>query len=400
MHAYAAEDPVFKAMNAYGQRETDGALGDFCVQCHAPVALAEGATFDGQNLDDVSPPLRGVTCTACHQIDSVEEPHNNATTWIPDAWFRGALDRPMPSPAHGHQKSVLHDRDGLASSALCGSCHDVVTTSGVRLERTYLEWSHSQYSEAEVDLQQTCGSCHMPGRDGKAAEVPGAPERRIHSHAMPGVDVALTDFPEAETQRALVQDALDSTVWVQLDVFDYGAGTGITVALDNIAAGHGFPSGAAHDRRAWVEVVARDASDAVIWSSGTVEDGEPLRSVIAREPDLWWLGDWARKEDGSDAHVFWEVAYVEAATLVAPSRFPPDDPRYEEAHVRRTWDLEGLSPARVDVAIHIRPIGLEVLDLLIASGDLDPVYRERMPTFTLEGSRTTWTAESEEAERE
>src|SRR5262245_36528104 len=46
MHAYASDDPVFLAMNARGQRETDGELGDFCVQCHAPMALREGATTD------------------------------------------------------------------------------------------------------------------------------------------------------------------------------------------------------------------------------------------------------------------------------------------------------------------------------------------------------------------
>src|SRR5438309_2212696 len=31
MHAYASDDPVFVAMNARGQRETKGALGNFCV---------------------------------------------------------------------------------------------------------------------------------------------------------------------------------------------------------------------------------------------------------------------------------------------------------------------------------------------------------------------------------
>jgi hypothetical protein len=217
---------------------------------------------------------------------------------------------------------------------------------------------------------------------------------------MPGVDIALTEFPGADAQRTLVQDALDSSVWVQLEVFDYGLGTGITVALDNIAAGHGFPSGAAHDRRAWVEIVALDDTDAVIWSSGTVEDDEPLREVIARDPDVWWLGDWARKADGSDAHAFWEVDDIESSVLVAPSRFSPDDPRYEEPHVSRTWDLTGLFPSRVDVAVHIRPIGLDVLDVLIASGDLDPTFRAKMPTFTLEGSRTTWAGESDETEGE
>lgn len=50
MHAYAAEDPVFLAMNARGQRETQGALGSFCVQCHAPMAVRTGATTDGLNL--------------------------------------------------------------------------------------------------------------------------------------------------------------------------------------------------------------------------------------------------------------------------------------------------------------------------------------------------------------
>src|SRR5579883_1120826 len=46
MHAYAADDPVFLAMNQRGQRETGGKLGTFCVQCHAPMAVHEGATTE------------------------------------------------------------------------------------------------------------------------------------------------------------------------------------------------------------------------------------------------------------------------------------------------------------------------------------------------------------------
>ena len=400
MHAYAAEDPVFRAMNAYGQRQTNGELGDFCVQCHAPVALAEGATTDGTNLDSVSPALLGVTCTTCHQIDAVTGDHNNATRWLPDAFFRGPLDRPLDTPAHGHTRSALLDRDQPESASMCGACHDVITPAGVHLERTFLEWQHSQYSVAEVGLQQTCGSCHMPGRDGKAASVPDAPRRRIHSHAMPGVDVALTDFPEADTQLELVQDALDSTVWLQLEVFDYGLGTGVTVALDNIAAGHDFPSGAAHDRRAWVEVVARDDAGAVLWSSGLVDDGQSLRDAMAADPDLWWLGDRARTNTGDDAHMFWEVATVEQAALVAPSRFDADDPLYEEPHVARTFDMGPVWPSTVEAVVRIRPIGRDVLDILVASGDLDPSVRDALPTFTLGGSAVTWTAAADTGEPE
>src|SRR5690348_16748338 len=53
MHAYASKDPVFRAMNEQGQDETDGDLGPFCVKCHAPMAVKEGETVDGKNLDDV-----------------------------------------------------------------------------------------------------------------------------------------------------------------------------------------------------------------------------------------------------------------------------------------------------------------------------------------------------------
>ena len=46
MHAYASKDPVFVAMNQRGQRETDGGLGKFCVQCHAPMAVHNALTTD------------------------------------------------------------------------------------------------------------------------------------------------------------------------------------------------------------------------------------------------------------------------------------------------------------------------------------------------------------------
>jgi hypothetical protein len=66
MHAYASDDPVFRAMNQRGQRESDGALGSFCVQCHAPIATRLGLTEDGLNLDELPQQLQGITCAFCH----------------------------------------------------------------------------------------------------------------------------------------------------------------------------------------------------------------------------------------------------------------------------------------------------------------------------------------------
>jgi hypothetical protein len=63
-HAFAADDPVFVAMNARYQRDTAGAFPTDCVRCHAPVAVAQGVT-DGTDLAALPAHLRGVTCYAC-----------------------------------------------------------------------------------------------------------------------------------------------------------------------------------------------------------------------------------------------------------------------------------------------------------------------------------------------
>src|SRR5262245_18261235 len=76
MDAYATDDPAFLAMNRRGQEETGGQLGDFCVKCHAPMAVREGLTTDGLNLESLPREYKGVTCFFCHTADAVEGDHN------------------------------------------------------------------------------------------------------------------------------------------------------------------------------------------------------------------------------------------------------------------------------------------------------------------------------------
>lgn len=388
MHAYASHDPVFRAMNERGQRETDGELGDFCVQCHAPMALETGATTDGTNLHEVPDALQGVTCVFCHSVSDVQGTHNNPLLLADDLTMRGGITDPIHSGAHASVYSELHDRDRLDSSAMCGSCHDVVLDNGIHLEATYLEWSESVYADPS-GIGLSCGSCHMPSSEGLAAEVPGAPLRRIHDHRMPGVDVALTPFPHTEEQRALVQESLDLTLLPELCVFEGDFGTEVRVTLENIGAGHSFPSGAAHDRRVWIEVIGYREGVA-IWETGTVQDGEPVRARELQDPQMWTLGDRATKADGSPAHQFWDIENLESARLLAPVTTDPSDPRFLDNHESRTWGLGDRSPDRVTMRVRMRPIGLDTLDDLIESGDLDPVIRDRMPTFTLGSTRIEW----------
>lgn len=394
MHAYAADDPVFLAMNARGQRETNGALGDFCVRCHAPMALREGLTTDGLNLADLPQAYKGVTCYFCHNVEAVEGEHNNPLRLANDAVMRGGIANPARGAGHEAAYSPLLDRAEPAASGVCGACHDVVTPAGVHLERSFEEWRGSLFAhETQAELQ-TCVRCHMPGRDGLAAYVEGVPVRRVHDHAMPGVDVAVTEWPEADAQRAAVQRDLDTTVFAVLCVKRVLGGVELRVDLEDFAAGHHFPSGAAHDRRAWVELRASRAGR-TLYETGVLAPDRPLVALEAEDPDLWRIGDRVTRADGSPAHMFWDVSAVESMILPVPTALSPQDPAYVDPHVVRTFQVDDV-PDRVELRVHVRPIGLDVLDDLVASGDLDPALRARFPTFTLGATEVVWTPEADD----
>ena len=145
MHAYASTDPVFRAMNTRGQEETNGELGDLCVNCHAPMAVREGATANGLDLDSVPQHLQGITCYFCHNVDRVDGTHNNPLVLADDVTMRGGIHDPVPTDAHDAAYSPLLDSDQREpSSSLCGACHDIVmpkalsgAAEDVHLERTF-----------------------------------------------------------------------------------------------------------------------------------------------------------------------------------------------------------------------------------------------------------------------
>lgn len=387
MHAYAAEDPVFLAMNARGQREAD--IGGFCINCHAPLAVREGYATDGKNLDEIPKHLRGVTCYFCHNVEAVDGTHNNPLKLANDTTMRGGLSNPQRAGAHGVKYSALHDGARLESAKLCGACHDIVTPSGVHLERTFEEWQSSLFSHGKGAT--SCNGCHMDGYEGIAADVPGKrlATRTVHRHLFPGVDLALTPFPDVEAQRKAVECALSSAVRLSLCP---NPDASFEVRLET-NAGHRLPSGASQDRRAWVEFVAYDDAGAVLYESGVIAQGEVVdkpAGSAGHDPDLWVLRDRIFDADGNETHMFWEAAKSEAYPEGFESSTLPETRELGMPHsVSRTYRLTK-QPARVRVQMHVQPMGREVLDDLVASGDLDASIAEQMPKLTLYGTVTEW----------
>jgi hypothetical protein len=396
MHAYAADDPVFLAMNVRGQRETQGALGSFCVNCHAPLAVREGKTTDGTNLATVDAKYKGVTCFFCHTVDGVLGDHDDLLHLASDVVMRGPFADPVASSAHPSGYSALHDRNYLQSAQLCGSCHDVVNTSGVPIERTYDEWKHTVYSQSPGG--DTCGQCHMSQGATlvPVAEAPGAKARYYHAHGFPGVDVAVTPFGPSgasDAQRQSVQALLDTTVQSSLCV---GEGTaGVSVILDNVAAGHGWPSGAAQDRRAWVEVIAY-SGQTVVYQSGVVADGMPVTAIS--DADLWLLRDCMLDDQNTPVSMFWQARKPsESYQLPGQLTYDPTDARFYQTHIYQTFPRQTAltaAPDRVTMRVRLQAIGLDVIDDLKGTGDLsDLTIRAHIPTFDVGSSPLVeWTA--------
>ncbi len=110
-------------------------------------------------------------------------------------------------------------------------------------------------------------------------------------------------------------------------------------------------------------------------------------------------GRYARRQVqyGHDDQVVWfpwEAVRFDASTLLPPLlAADPDDARWVDPHVTRTYSVPDPTPAAVRVRVRMRPVVLDMIDALIASGDLDPVHRDALPVYTLNPTVVEWSAE-------
>ena len=405
MHAYASEDPVFIAMNKRGQRETNGELGDFCIKCHAPMALelglATGANFDPAALP---PAARGVTCYFCHNVEQVTTDHNNGLVLAMDQTMRGGAKNPVDNPAHNSLYDPLMASKTNNSTA-CGSCHDVVTPRGVAVERTFSEWKATIFATTDeaAFLPQTCSGCHMKPSTDVIADKQGLDVKSrtdgFHEHMWPAIDQALTPFPEIEAQAAAIDRDLKSSVKVvgTRPLGSREAMGGIcldppgllSVRIDSLAVGHMFPSGAAQDRRMWLEVRALRADNSVVFETGIVPNGVDPEEV--NDPNLQSFWDRTYKEDNTPAHFFWEVARYDSQLIKPAVTLDPNSPLFD--HSTRTTFQIGPSYTeieRIEARLFIRPLAYSIFHELEASGDIDPSIKSQLKTLSI-GEPSIWT---------
>ncbi len=395
MHAYASIDPVFRAMNRKYQATRGDADPSFCIQCHAPLALRYEKSIDGLNLHDVADEYQGVTCVSCHNVDSITRLHNNGIVLRGDDTMLGALENPLANDFHSQDYSTLTDRSQSDSSMSCGSCHDIVNHKDLHLERTYAEWQESLYGTISTENTQgllNCGSCHMRGRNEVVSAMPKSPIRRRHDHSMPGIDVALLEgFPRREEQREQIQRLLNTSLGAHLCVDARAGFNEISVTLENIAAGHDFPSGATFDRRIWLEIEAY-RNNTLVFTKGQVASNQSFESQ--RENSAWHLhATLQEEEEEEDTHSFWSADSIRENSLEAPKSTAES---VDGAHAQeRLFVVPGGPLDRVEMRFKLRPIGLEILRELSEDYDLDERLIAEMPTFTLGSTELSWKSETD-----
>jgi hypothetical protein len=95
--------------------------------------------------------------------------------------------------------------------------------------------------------------------------------RSVHEHLWPGVDVALTDFPNRGALESAVEDCQLGQASVTFFTVEVSEPDVFTFRIET-NAGHNEPSGSAQDRRMWLEVLAYDESGALLEevSSGNI----------------------------------------------------------------------------------------------------------------------------------
>lgn len=267
MHAYAWENPWFRADYEQAHQETGGATDMLCGPCHAPIAARTGQLppHDGSEFDAVS--KRGISCDFCHTVTGLERVYNMGQVSEPGRVKRGPRGDGR-ALYHEVEFSELHTR-----AEFCGSCHQVIhPATEVVLIDTYQDWQNNEYGQKNI----RCQDCHMtptPGvgqRRGRAAMM-GEIRPNVAFHAFGGGSSYVQDFlghgEEAGMARERLQAAAE--LGVSSEVVE-DANLELTVDVRNVGAGHKIPTGVAYIRKMWLQVEVLDGAGETVYSSGHI----------------------------------------------------------------------------------------------------------------------------------
>ncbi len=299
MMANSARDPYWKAKVGFEVSQMPGMqelIETTCTSCHAPMGHKE-AELQGEGpytLSALEGDFRGnegVSCTMCHQ----QTQDDSESTWSGNFSINtqreiyGPYQDPNPTlMLNTTDYTPVHDNN-YGGNQTCVSCHTLFTPTfdgsgqqqGEFPEQVpFLEMLNSDFAAS------TCVSCHMapnPNEQPVSTLPPGLPDHTgLQRHDVVGGNMMMLELFAANTvalgtladeagflamadrSREFMATAVDLDALFEED----NGQPLLQVQLDNLS-GHKFPTGIPV-RRAWLEVIARNAADEIVFHSGAV----------------------------------------------------------------------------------------------------------------------------------
>jgi len=309
-------NPFYKASVENLRTEKDGHLrSQWCGGCHDPNLM-----FAGKMLGEVNPlwpeSQAGLTCLACHAIDSIHGKAGNGNYNLsdnaPDPYlFRNAKSGPEQQ-LHDmliKSKPTVHKRQMLKpffrSSEYCLTCHKVSLDLPVndyrwlRGQNEYDNWHDSGVARNAArtfylpEQRKVCQDCHMPLEEAVRAEV-SAKNGMVRSHRFLAVNTALPYVRGDQdtiqrTEEFLRKEKMIVDVFAlrrisgsgepgepipALDKTQPGLAAGeeveIEVVVRNKGVGHTFPGGTNDSNEGWIDFEVRDDQGQVLTRSGAL----------------------------------------------------------------------------------------------------------------------------------
>ncbi len=353
-HSNSFREPFYQKNVKDLIKQRNIAFTRHCESCHNPAALFSGALTDKPQFKNRPWDEEGVSCIACHTIESVNGRGVGGYVMGQPAMLQKAdgtkvleaTDQEILNNVDDHKRAMM--RDVLKKPEFCGSCHksqvpqELNDYKFLRAFAVADELQQSSFSKESphpfyVRNKETCNTCHMQDVPTKYFDV-SAKDGTISSHRWAAANTAIPAFYNYKDQLEEVTKFLQDDK-MGIDIFalhvkseskskekliaplnrkNFKIKEGDTLTADVIITnkniGHSFPPELRDFYEAYVEFTVSDATDKILYKSGYIKPkGDLDEKAHAYKTYLV-------KEDGSfnDLHHIWKTKTV-AQNLAIPS---------------------------------------------------------------------------------
>ncbi len=346
-HANSFREPFYQKNVKDLIAQKNIAFTRHCESCHNPAALFSGVLTDKPQFKNRPFDNEGVSCIACHSIESVTGRGIGGYVMGQPALLEKedgtkiieATDQQILDDVPSHKRAMM--RDVLKKPEFCGACHKSQVPKELndyKFMRAFAvadELQMSSFSKESphpfyVRNKETCNSCHMKQEPTKNFDASAKTKGTIASHRWASANTAIPTFYKYQEQldevvKFLQDDKMGVDIFAirkQSDGskkeqfiaplnrknFSIKAGDTLTadVVITNKNIGHSFPPELRDFYEAYVEFCVDDANGKTIYKSGFIKpDGYLDENAHSYKTYLV-------KPDGSfnDLHHIWKTRVV------------------------------------------------------------------------------------------